>query len=68
MASSTTIPPPYGLEDAEEILVYLPGAPLGRAAPGSSGAGWGATDEHRGDELPFYALNNEAHQQGFGEL
>ena len=54
---------PYGLEDAEEILVYLPGAPLAELP--QEFRGWvGYYDETEG-ELSFYALNNEAHQQGF---
>ena len=54
---------PYGLEDAEEILVYLPGAPLGELP--QEFRGWVGYYENTRDKLPFYALNNEAHQQGF---
>ena len=55
---------PYGLEDAEEILVYLPGAPLGELP--QEFRGWVGYYENTRDKLPFYALNNESHQQGFG--
>lgn len=54
---------PYGLEDTEELLLYLPGAPLAELT--QEFRGWvGYYDETEG-ELSFYALNNEAHQQGF---
>ncbi len=53
----------YGLEDTEELLLYLPGAPLAELT--QEFRGWvGYYDETEG-ELSFYALNNEAHQQGF---
>ena len=54
---------PYGLEDAEDILIYLPGAPLGQLP--QKFRGWVGYYENTRDELPFYALNNEVHQQGF---
>lgn len=54
---------PRGLEDTEELLIYLPGAPLGEL-PQEFRDWVGYYDETEG-ELPFYALNNEAHQQGF---
>ena len=53
---------PYGLEDAEEILVYLPGAPLGELP--QEFRGW-VDHGDQGEALLSYALNNEAHQQGF---
>ena len=54
---------PRGLEDTEELLIYLPGAPLAELP--QEFRGWvGYYDETEG-ELPFYALNNETHQQGF---
>ncbi len=55
---------PYGLEDAEEILVYLPGAPLGELP--QEFRGWVGYYENTRDKLPFYALSNKSHQQGFG--
>ena len=54
---------PYGLEDAEELLIYLPGAPLGQLS--EEFRGWVGYYDNTRDELPFYALNNEVHQQGF---
>ena len=54
---------PYGLEDAEELLIYLPGAPLGQLP--QEFRGWVGYYDNTRDELPFYALNNEVHQQGF---
>ena len=54
---------PYGLEDAEDILLYLPGAPLGQLP--QEFRSWVGYSENTRDELPFYALNNAVHQQGF---
>ena len=54
---------PYGLEDAEDILIYLPGAPLGQLP--QEFRSWVGYSENTRDELPFYALNNTVHQQGF---
>ena len=54
---------PYGLEDAEELLIYLPGAPLGQLP--QEFRSWVGYSENTRDELPFYALNNAVHQQGF---
>ena len=54
---------PYGLEDAEDILIYLPGAPLGQLP--QEFRSWVGYYENTRDELPFYALNNAVHQQGF---
>lgn len=57
---------PYGLEDAENILIYLPGT-LTKDIPEEcagwlTGSGQFSMDEK---EIPFYALNNEVHQEGF---
>lgn len=54
---------PYGLEDAEDILIYLPGAPLGQLP--QEFRSWVGYSENTRDELPFYALNNAVYQQGF---
>lgn len=57
---------PYGLEDAQNILIYLPGAPLSDLP--EEFRGWvGYYDLSATEEtvLPFYALNNESQQQGF---
>ena len=53
---------PYGLEDTEELLIYLPGAPLGELP--QEFRGW-VDHGDQGEALLSYALNNEAHQQGF---
>lgn len=50
----------YGLEEAEDILIYLPGAPLTELP--EEFRSWIYTTD---TELPFYALNNEALQYGF---
>ena len=58
----------YGLDEAEDILIYLPGAPLAelpeefRSWIGYSDPMMEMTDETK---LPFYALNNEVLQEGF---
>ena len=56
----------YGLEDAENILIYLPGAPL-KELPQEfrSWIGYYDLAGTSETELPFYALNNEVHQEGF---
>ena len=53
---------PYGLEDTEELLLYLPGAPLAELT--QEFRGW-VDHGDQGEALLSYALNNEAHQQGF---
>lgn len=59
---------PYGLENAEELLVYLPGAWL-RGLPMefvtwiSMPRAWGEND--RPVLLPFYGLYNAAEKEGF---
>ena len=56
----------YGLEDAENILIYLPGAPL-KELPQEfrSWIGYYDLAGTSETELPFYALNNEVYQEGF---
>ena len=63
---------PYGLDGAERILIYLPGAPLGELpedfvnwVTGSILAQEGAASISEVAELPFYCLYNEAQGQGF---
>lgn len=57
---------PYGLSDAENILIYLPGTPTEEIPEEClgwlTGSGSFSADEK---ELPFYALNNESQQEGF---
>lgn len=57
---------PYGLEDAENILIYLPGTPVKDIPEDCRKWIKGRFDSLEGMEtLTFYALNNEAHQNGF---
>ena len=57
---------PYGLDGAEEILIYLPGAPLAELPEEfRSWVGYYDLSYTTDIELPFYALNNEAQQYGF---
>ncbi|KSV58946.1 hypothetical protein [Acetivibrio ethanolgignens] len=56
----------YGLEDAENILLYLPGAPIAELPEEfRSWVGYYELSDTTDRELPFYALNNEVHQYGF---
>ena len=59
---------PYGFDNAQEILFYLPGAPL-KDLPAeytdwiSMPMAWGTDD--RPEALPFYGLYNVSAQEGF---
>ena len=56
----------YGLENTENILIYLPGAPLTELSEEFRiWIGYYNIEESGDKELPFYALNNEAQQYGF---
>lgn len=61
----------YGLEDAKDILIYLPGAPVAklpeefRSWIRGSLVNYNDSLENMDMELPFYALNNEENQYGF---
>lgn len=56
----------YGLDGAENILLYLPGAPLAKLPEEfRSWVGYYDLSNTEETELPFYALNNEAQQYGF---
>ena len=56
----------YGLSDAENILIYLPGAPLAELPEEfRSWVGYYDLSNTTDTELPFYALNNESQQYGF---
>ena len=56
----------YGLDDAEEILIYLPGAPLAELSEEfRSWVGYYDLSSTEETELPFYALNNEVYDYGF---
>lgn len=56
----------YGLDDAENILIYLPGAPLAKLPQEfRSWVGYYDLSNTTDTELPFYALYNETPQYGF---
>lgn len=56
---------PYGMEGAEEILLFLPGAPTAELP--EEYMGWVRYDMKEPDaaELPFYGLYNVTEQNGF---
>lgn len=56
----------YGLEGTDEILIYVPGAPL-KELPEElrSWIGYNDLSDTTDTELPFYALYNEAQEYGF---
>lgn len=57
---------PYGLDGAEEILIYLPGAPLDQLPEEyRSWVGFYDLSKAETSELEFYGLYNEAQQCGF---
>ncbi|MBO5278373.1 MAG: DUF1311 domain-containing protein [Lachnospiraceae bacterium] len=56
----------YGLDEAENILIYLPGAPLTELPQEfRSWVGYYDLSSTTDTELPFYALYNETPQCGF---
>lgn len=56
----------YGLDDAEDILIYLPGTPLAELPEEfRSWVGYYDLSNTSDTELPFYGLYNEASQCGF---
>lgn len=57
---------PYGLDGAETLLIYLPGAPLAELPEGyRSWVGYYYLENTTDTELPFYGLYNEAEAEGF---
>ena len=56
---------PYGLDGAEDILIYLPGAPFNELP--EEYRNWVRNDMENPDalELPFYGLYNVTEQNGF---
>ena len=56
---------PYGMEGAEEVLIYLPGAPVSELP--EDYLNWVRNDmvEPNATELPFYGLYNVTEQNGF---
>lgn len=55
----------YGLDGAEDILVYLPGAPVKELPEEYMGWVRGSMENLYASELPFYGLYNEKEQNGF---
>lgn len=56
----------YGLNDTDEILIYLPGAPLAELSEEfRSWVGYYDLSSTGETELPFYALHNEPCEYGF---
>lgn len=57
---------PYGLDGAETLLLYLPGAPLSELPEGyRSWVGYYYLENTTDTELPYYGLYNEAEAEGF---
>ena len=56
---------PYGLEGAEEILIYLPGAPASELPEEYMNWVRSAMIDWEATELPFYGLYNVTEQNGF---
>lgn len=57
---------PYGLDDAENLLIYLPGSPLTELPEEyRSWVGYYDLSVTEDTELPFYGLYNESAQCGF---
>ena len=56
---------PYGIEGAQELLIYLPGAPIAELP--EEYMSWVRNDiaEPDAPELPFFGLYNAAEQNGF---
>lgn len=56
----------YGLEEAQNIFIYLPGKPLAELSEDFLyWAGYYDLSATTDTELPFYAINNEAKEEGF---
>lgn len=57
---------PYGLDEAETLLIYLPGAPLVELPEAyRSWVGYYDLENTTDTELPYYGLYNEAESEGF---
>lgn len=54
---------PYGVDNAEELLFYVKGAPVSELP--EEYLSWVAYTYEIGSELPFYGLYNEAAEEGF---
>lgn len=57
---------PYGLDETDSLLVYLPGAPLAELPEGyRSWVGYYYLENTTDTTLPYYGLYNEAEAEGF---
>lgn len=56
----------YGLTETEELLLYLPGAPLAELP--EDYLPWAFLYGYEGSELPHYGLYNPGHESGFYSL
>lgn len=57
---------PYGMDESNDFLLYLPGAPLAELPEGyMSWINYTAVNQETDTELPFYGLYNEAPGYGF---
>ena len=56
---------PYGLEGAEEVLLYLPNAPISELPEEYMGWVYNDMEDANVTELPFYGLYNVTEQNGF---
>ena len=56
---------PFGIDGAEELLIYLPGAPISELPEEYMNWVRSAIMDPETEELPFYGLYNEIEQNGF---
>ena len=56
---------PYGIDGTEELLIYLPGAPISELPEEYMNWVRSAIMDPETEELPFYGLYNEIEQNGF---
>lgn len=56
---------PYGLDQAEDIYIYLPGAPIDQLPEGYRSWANMALSEVTDNKLPFYGIYNVAMEEGF---
>lgn len=56
---------PYGIDGTEELLIFLPGAPISELPEEYMNWVRNALDDPNAKTLPFYGLYNEKEQNGF---
>lgn len=56
---------PFGIDGAEELLIYLPGAPTSELPEAYMDWVRFSMEDPEAEELPFYGLYNEKEQNGF---